>query len=394
MRYAVLALLSGQQYLAVSFLYAAVPAWLRANGASLAVIGWFGVVFAAFTLNVLWAPLVDRRQLLRIGLRRGWILCMQLAASLALAAMAALSPRDHVLALLGCSILLAAVAATQRIATLGYATETLAPSERGYGAAAMGWGMSLGNAVGGLAGLLSLQAHGWPATLYSAALLMAVLAASVFLMKEPARMAVPAAGLPAMLRATMRRPGLWRAVALTCPASFGVAIAFSMTAPWLVDLGFELGQAGLAMALATLIAFSTVGPLWGWAMRRVEQRRAVLLGALTLAPALLALALLHAQLPPRAFGLCAVLAVFCALAVQSVSFNAYFYSLARPGEAATDVTLLTAVMSLAAMAGFATSGYVAQAWGYTSTLLCAALGYACTALLARAPRRGASTGAA
>ena len=46
-RYAVLALLSCQQYLAVAFLYAAVPAVLRQQGAPLPLIGLFGLVFLA-----------------------------------------------------------------------------------------------------------------------------------------------------------------------------------------------------------------------------------------------------------------------------------------------------------------------------------------------------------
>lgn len=81
MRYAVLALLSCQQYLAVAFLYAAVPAVLRQQGAPLPLIGLFGLVFLAFTVNFLWAPLVDRHRLTALGRRRSWILLMQALAA-------------------------------------------------------------------------------------------------------------------------------------------------------------------------------------------------------------------------------------------------------------------------------------------------------------------------
>ena len=70
MRYGVIAALACQQYLAIAFIYAAVPVILRANGASLQLVGLFGTVFLAFAVNFLWAPVVDRWSLNRLGLRR------------------------------------------------------------------------------------------------------------------------------------------------------------------------------------------------------------------------------------------------------------------------------------------------------------------------------------
>lgn len=70
MRFAVTALLACQHYPAISLIYAAIPVVLRHNGAPLELIGLLGIVFFAFTVNFLWAPVVDRYPLTRLGRRR------------------------------------------------------------------------------------------------------------------------------------------------------------------------------------------------------------------------------------------------------------------------------------------------------------------------------------
>lgn len=378
MRYAVLALLSCQQYLAIAFLYAAVPAVLRQQGAPLPVIGLFGLVFFAFTVNFLWAPAVDRYPLTRLGRRRSWILLMQGLAAAVTAIIALLDPGRQVAALLAASLLLATLAATQRIATLGYAADSLQPAQRAYGAAVMGWGMSVGNALGGAAGLYLIEAIGWRDALLSGAALMAVLACLGPLLPEP-----PAHGAEnRAIRGAWWQPGMWRAVAIVAPATFGVALAFPMAAPWLVDLGLPLPRVGLVIAAATVLAFSLAGPLAGLCLRRLPATRAVLASTLLLTPPFGLLAAAEGLLAARPWTLLSVFAIFAALAVQNVAFNAYFYSLARPGRAATDVTFLAAMMSVAAMAGFGASGFLAAAWGYGATLAAAGAGYGVTALLA------------
>lgn len=280
--------------------------------------------------------------------------------------------------MLAASLLLATLAATQRIATLGYAADSLQPAQRAYGAAVMGWGMSVGNALGGAAGLYLIEAIGWRDALLSGAALMAVLACLGPLLPEP-----PAHGAEnRAIRGAWWQPGMWRAIAIVAPATFGVALAFPMAAPWLVDLGLPLPRVGLVIAAATVLAFSLAGPLAGLCLRRLPATRAVLASTLLLTPPFGLLAAAEGLLAARPWTLLSVFAIFAALAVQNVAFNAYFYSLARPGRAATDVTFLAAMMSVAAMAGFGVSGFVAAAWGYGATLAAAGGGYGVTALLA------------
>ncbi len=52
-------------------------AWLKDESLSRSAIGLFGAIFAVYSFNWLWAPLIDRIKPLFLGQRRGWIAQMQ-----------------------------------------------------------------------------------------------------------------------------------------------------------------------------------------------------------------------------------------------------------------------------------------------------------------------------
>src|SRR3984957_9691006 len=64
--------------------------WLRDEHTSLTSIGFLSWVGIAYSLKVLWAPLMDRLHLplfKRLGHRRGWMMFVQIVAGLGLSAM-------------------------------------------------------------------------------------------------------------------------------------------------------------------------------------------------------------------------------------------------------------------------------------------------------------------
>ncbi|WZB75658.1 hypothetical protein WJ972_05420 [Achromobacter insuavis] len=244
----------------------------------------------------------------------------------------------------------------------------------------MGWGMSVGNALGGAAGLSLIETFGWRDALLSGAALMALLAGLAPLLPEPAA----GAATPAVPARAAR--GGNRACGAPSPSSRPPPSAWRWRSPWRPP-GWWI--------------WACPCPRWAWSSPRprcwpspapdrwpdwgcgaLPAPRAVLASALLLTPPFALLAGAQGLLAARPWTLLSVFVIFSALAVQNVAFNTYFYSLARPGRAATDVTFLTAMMSVAAMAGFGASGFVAAAWGYGATLAAAAAGYAATALLA------------
>ena len=380
MRFAIIALLACQHYLAISLIYAAIPVVLRQNGAPLELIGLFGVVFFAFTVNFLWAPVVDRYPLTRLGRRRSWLVVMQISSAGTIAAAAILDPGRDFAAVLAVSIVLATLAATQRIATLGYVAEALGDDERPVGAAVVGWGGALGNVIGGALCLFLIDLIGWRPALAALALVMLGFAAVIPAVVEPKAAAPVSSGMP--LFRTLRREDIRRAIVIVAPATFGVAVAFAMIQPRMVDLGFGLTDTGVTIAATHLLAFTLVGPVVASLARRAAPLRSIALGGLLLAPGFAALTLADGLLGAYGSALAAVVFVFCALAVQTIAFTTYFFSLAGSGEAATEVTLLTAAMSALALLGFASSGFIAGALGYAATLVIAAMGYAVTAALA------------
>ena len=153
MRFVIILILACQPYFAVSFLYGAVPSVLRKNGAPLETLGLFGLVFFAFTVNFLWAPLVDRYAPAGFGRRRFWLLVMQAAMILFFVILAGLDPARDLSAILISGMMLAACAATQRSVILGYSAEALRETEKAWGATAFGWGTAIGNIIGGALGL-------------------------------------------------------------------------------------------------------------------------------------------------------------------------------------------------------------------------------------------------
>lgn len=385
-RLVAIALLSCQQYLAIAFVYGAIPAVLRQAGAPLPLLGLFGLVFFAFTVNFLWAPWVDRWRLTPLGRVRSWLLLTQAGAAAATLWMALQAPRAEAgTALLLGGAVLATLCATQRIATLGYIALALAPEQRARGAGWQGWGMALGNLIGGALCLLLIERIGWRAAVCALAATMALFALALPWLREPQ---APPPRQPGwrVLAAGLARPAYWRAVALVAPAGFGSAVAFSMMTPRLVDLGVGLGNIGLAVTGAQLLAFSLAAPP---VARWIDARGAA--AAIGRLAALLALLFALAALASpagRGAALATVVLVALALSLQHVAFNAHFYGVARAHSAATDMSLLSAALSLAALAGFAASGFIAERFGYPVTLATAAAGYALTALAAW--RRNAS----
>lgn len=380
MRFAIVAMLNCQQYLAVSLIYAAIPVVLRRNGAPLELIGLFGMVFFAFTVNFLWAPLVDRYPLTRLGRRRSWILVMQIASALAVVVMAVLDPARDLGALLAVSIVLATLAATQRIATLGYVAEALGADERAMGAAFVGWGGALGNVIGGAACLYLVDVVGWRAALLAVAVAMLAFAAAIIAIAEPKPRATTTARL--LLLRILRRREIWQAIAVLAPATFVVSVAFAMIQPRLVDLGFSLTGIGTAIAVIHLVAFTVVGPVAGALTRRTAPLRTITIGALALAPLFVVLTVADTRLGTEASAVVAVVLVFCALAAQTIAFTSYFLGVAGGDEAATEVTVLMAAVAVAGLAGFAASGLIAQRFGYAATIGLVAVGYLATAALA------------
>ena len=132
--------------------------WLREEGFSRSSIGLFGLVFSVYSINFLWAPLLDRIRIPflseGIGQRRAWILTMQFIIFIAMIALFILNPQVQLYWIAFCALMIALSSATQDISLDALRIDLIDKSEnvKLTGAAAVmvaGWwtSYSLGGAV-------------------------------------------------------------------------------------------------------------------------------------------------------------------------------------------------------------------------------------------------------
>ncbi|MEG2047040.1 MAG: MFS transporter, partial [Comamonas sp.] len=211
-RWALVAALYLAQSVPSYLLIMAVPAALRAQGMGLDKIGMLSVLMLPLILKFLWAPLVDRTGFGRLGHRRGWVLITQLCTSAGIALLA-LSDPGHITAVLLAGMLIALSIATQDIATDGFATRLLKPSERPTGNGIQAAAVAVGVIVGGTLSMALFEVWGWTATLLAMAAVSLLPLAVLPWMQE-----TPGSKGEVQPRASLcrffQRPGAWSILGL------------------------------------------------------------------------------------------------------------------------------------------------------------------------------------
>lgn len=169
-------------------------AWLKDEGLSRSMIGLFGIVFAAYSVNFLWSPLVDRIKLpvlhRLLGQRRSWILLCQSIIFCATLSMAFINLEKQLYVIALFALVIAIASATQDIAIDAFRIDVLDENEsqKTSAAAAMataGWwsGYALLGAVPFY--LADLPHFNWADVYLVLALVVLILASFVFFTQEP-----------------------------------------------------------------------------------------------------------------------------------------------------------------------------------------------------------------
>lgn len=379
-RYATILALNAVEFSAISLTYAAVPVVLRANGASLEAVGIFGVLIFAFVFCVAWAPIVDRFRLTSLGRRRSWIGLTQLLTAVLIATLAAIDAgSDSVWLVFAVCAAIATVAATQRIAVLGFMAETLKPNERGFGATAAGIGAAVGHLIGGAFALFLIEQVGWHTALTAFAVFTAICGLIVLLIGEPEASDVQESS-QGISWSILKQSRVWFVLLFIAPAAIGLAAAYAMSEPRLVDLGFGLSQVGLIAGIANLMTFSLIGPLVSVLIRE-QAPEIALVGVFLISAIAFAVSLAIGYADPAIGGILGIVVVFAAFSAQHVAVTSLFMALSRSRSAGTDLTTLVAAQSLMAMPGFIASGFLASAAGHQAPISAAAAGSLISAAL-------------
>ena len=368
----------------------ALPPLLRESGVSLSVIGFTSALALPWALKFAWAPFVDRygtRKQWLLGLNGATFVLMLVVASRDFAAWVAVLPL-----LLAVLFLINLVAATQDVATDGYAVSHLRPEWRGLGNTVQVVGYKLGMVVGSGALLWLSARHGWQLSYGALACLMLLVLVPVAFMRDPVDAAPRAAahahwrgasGYASLFREFVARPGMGGWLLTVALYKFGDSLGSRMTGPLLTDSGYSLSTIGAITGSAAATAGILGAFVGGAALVRVGHVHALLvfgtMQALGLAGYLLVAAGLH--------DVYVLAGIVCfeqfADALSTVALFTIMMDRCRQASPGTDYSLQASLQVLAAGIAALCGGLYAEHLGYAAVFTTAAL----VTLLALIPAR-------
>jgi PAT family beta-lactamase induction signal transducer AmpG len=336
--------------------------WLRDEGTSLAAIGFLSWVGIAYSLKILWAPIIDRVSAPgfgALGRRRGWMAIAQIAVGASFIAMAAIGTA-HGLVLLGVFALLAAFcAATQDIVIDAWRIESARDNdELGLLSSAYQFGYRMALLATDAVILVVAEHTSWAVSYALYGALMGIGLGATFLAPEPHRADEVMNAKSAALPLTDPR-GLYDAIAgpfIMFFKTHGVLAVLMLAAislyrlpdfvmgpmanPFYHDIGMTKDLVGAVRASFGLVASLAGIATGGFAALRFGYERALIAGGILQAVSIACFALL-AQ-PHPSFALFAGIMAFDSFSTSfaGVALVSYMSSLTSLGYTATQYALL------------------------------------------------------
>jgi len=239
--------------LPLGLVWYAIPDWMRDAGVDIRVVGLLTLAQAPWSFKVLWSPLMDRYVPPFWGRRRGWMAVTQILLSVLVLMLAGVGERPDVLWIVGALAFAIAIAsASQDIAIDAYAVEVLRKEEQG---AAVGARLAFYRAAMLVSGGVSITLAariGWPAVNGLLAVVFVLMLALTWRSPEPDMQPAP----PATLRdavwlplvGMLCRPRALEILAFVLLYKLGDQLTQSLTRPFLIDMGYNAFDRGVALA--------------------------------------------------------------------------------------------------------------------------------------------------
>jgi MFS transporter, PAT family, beta-lactamase induction signal transducer AmpG len=365
--------------------------WMTESGVDLRTIGLFALVGTPYTLKFLWAPLVDAIHVplftRAFGRRRGWLLFSQLLLIVAILLLALTDPaRSPLFVALG-ALLVAATSSTQDIVVDAFRIESLPESEQPAGMASYVTAYRIGMLVstaGALfivsgfesTGIARGSAWMWGYVVMAAMVLIGTVTALAATEPEQSARAEFATGTETAFNRVLHaaigafseflnRKDAWAALVFVVLFKFTDAFSGTMTAPFVIDLGFSRNDYAAIVKGVGLAATLIGGFAGGFVARRHSLAASLWIGGVLQALANLSfswLALSGVNEWALAF---AITAENFTSAIGTVIFVAYLSALCRnPLHTATQYALLTALAAVGRTYLSSGAGFVAKAAGW------------------------------
>ena len=340
--------------------------WMREVGVDLGTIGLFALVGTPYTLKFLWAPLVDALHVplftKRFGRRRGWLVFAQLILIATIILLALADPARSPPAVAVAALLVAAASSTQDIVVDAFRVESLPESEQAAGMAGYVAAYRIGMLVSTAGALFIVSGFESTGLARSAAWMWGyvVMAALVLIGTVTALVATEPEQSVRAEAATQAEPAFARVIHAATGAFSG-----SMTAPFVIDLGFSRNDYAAIVKGVGLAATLIGGFAGGFVARRYSLAASLWIGGLLQALANLSfswLAIVGINQWALAF---AITAENFTSAIGTVIFVAYLSALCQnPLHTATQYALLTALAAVGRTYLSSGAGYVAKATGW------------------------------
>ncbi len=365
--------------------------WMREAGVDLGTIGLFALVGTPYTLKFLWAPLVDALHVplftRQFGRRRGWLLFSQLLLMVSIVLLGLADPASSPAYVALGALLVAATSSTQDIVVDAFRVESLAESEQAAGMASYVAAYRIGMLVSTAGALFLVSAYegtgvprssAWMWGYVTMAALVLIGTLTALAATEPAQStraeAATGAEEPALRVAHaaigaftefLSRPDALAALAFVVLFKFTDAFSGSMTAPFVIDLGFSRNDYAAIVKGVGLAATLIGGFAGGFVARRYPLAASLWIGGVLQAIANLSFSWL-ALIGVNQWALAvAITAENFTSAIGTVIFVAYLSALCRnPLHTATQYALLTALAAVGRTYLSSGAGYVAKATGW------------------------------
>ncbi len=351
-------------------------AWMTKENVELTAIGLFSLVGLPYSLKFIWSPVLDRYVPPFLGRRRGWLLILQVALFLAIAAMAFQNPAKSLRLLAINALVIAFLSASQDIAVDAYRTDVLEEAEMGAGAGVYVLGYRIALLVTGSAALILADQLPWPQVYFIISGLMLVGLVTTLWAKEP-HSEIPA---PQSLKDAVvlpfqdfwQRLGWGKALIIllfVCFYRYGDALIGNMVTPFLLKTGFsqtEIGAWQGGMGLVATIVGVLVG---GSVISKIGIHRS--LWVLGLFQALSNLTYFALAQAGQSYGLM-ILAInvdnFCG-GLGVAALTAFLMSLCNPRFSATQYALLSSLFAVSRDVFAAPAGGWAEWMGWPGFFL-------------------------
>jgi PAT family beta-lactamase induction signal transducer AmpG len=390
--------------------------WMRESGVDLGTIGLFALVGTPYTLKFLWAPLVDALHVplftRAFGRRRGWLVFSQLLLIAAILLLALTDPARSPFFVALAALLVATMSSTQDIVVDAFRVESLPESEQAAGMASYVAAYRIGMLVstaGALFIVSGFEATGltrgaawmWGYVVMAAFVLIGTITAlSATEPDQSARVETATHAESAFARVIhaasgafsefLVRPDALAALAFVVLFKFTDAFSGTMTAPFVIDLGFSRNDYAAIVKGVGLAATLIGGFAGGFVARRYSLAASLWIGGVLQAIANLSFSWL-AIVGVNEWALAlAITAENFTSAIGTVIFVAYLSALCRnPLHTATQYALLTALAAVGRTYLSSGAGYVAKAVGWPLFFaICVVVAVPSLILLAWLQRRG------